>query len=160
MFLLALVKAGVTDNQSENVSSTEGSTKLDSNPFTLWDTINTTFTTTHHVSEVWNNVTNTVSSSHFVTTEISEIEMDYETNTCAQLCSKCSACSGSMEEIPRKSGEKIPLYIGSFYSSPGSSWDGSGCIPAAEMAFDDINSRTDILPEYELIPIWNDTKVE
>ncbi len=157
MFLLALVEANVTD-QLENVSSTEASTTLDSNPFTLLDTLNTTSTTTHHVSEVWNNVTDTV-SSHFVTTDISNIEMDSETNTCAQLCSECSACSDSMQEIPRKSGEKIPLYIGSFYAGPGSSWESSGCIPAAEMAFEDVNARNDILPEYELIPIWNDTQV-
>ncbi|KAJ8044395.1 Gamma-aminobutyric acid type B receptor subunit 2 [Holothuria leucospilota] len=38
-------------------------------------------------------------------------------------------------------------------------WDGSGCLVAAELALEQINNRTDILPDYELIMPWNDTQV-
>ncbi|KAJ8025290.1 Gamma-aminobutyric acid type B receptor subunit 2 [Holothuria leucospilota] len=38
-------------------------------------------------------------------------------------------------------------------------WDGTGCLVAAEYALEQINYRQDILPEYELIMLWNDTQV-
>ena len=55
--------------------------------------------------------------------------------------------------------EKIPLYIGGIFSL-GGRWDGSGILPAVEMGLDHINSRVDILPEYELRMIWNDSQVQ
>ncbi|XP_072023148.1 gamma-aminobutyric acid type B receptor subunit 1-like [Amphiura filiformis] len=86
---------------------------------------------------------------------------DFEANsTCAALCNKCYAHQERPRENSRKPSEKIPLYISSYYEGPGGGWDGSGCVPAIEMAFDDINARSDILPQYELLPIWNDTKCE
>ena len=42
---------------------------------------------------------------------------------------------------------------------PGSSYDGSGFIPATQMALDHINERDDILPEYELKMIVNNSGV-
>ncbi|KAJ8044403.1 Gamma-aminobutyric acid type B receptor subunit 1 [Holothuria leucospilota] len=52
---------------------------------------------------------------------------------------------------------KIPLYIGGMMPiSVG--WDGSGCLVAAEYALEQINNRLDILPDYELIMLWNDTQ--
>lgn len=53
---------------------------------------------------------------------------------------------------------RIPLYIGGMFSLSGG-WDGSGCLVSAELALDQINNRSDILPDYELKMIWNDTKV-
>ncbi len=53
---------------------------------------------------------------------------------------------------------KIPLYLGGFFSL-GGVWDGSGILPAVEMALDHINERQDVLPEYELRMVWNDTQV-
>ena len=38
-------------------------------------------------------------------------------------------------------------------------WDGSGILPAAEMAIRDVNREDGILPEYELKLIWNNSKV-
>ncbi|KAJ8044406.1 Gamma-aminobutyric acid type B receptor subunit 1 [Holothuria leucospilota] len=38
-------------------------------------------------------------------------------------------------------------------------WDGSGCLVAAELALEQINNRTDILADYELKMLWNDTQV-
>ncbi|XP_072048870.1 gamma-aminobutyric acid type B receptor subunit 1-like [Amphiura filiformis] len=52
---------------------------------------------------------------------------------------------------------KIPLYIGAYFSF-GGGWDCSGIIVAAQMALDHINAREDILPEYELRMIYNDTQ--
>ena len=54
--------------------------------------------------------------------------------------------------------EKIPLYIGGIFSF-GGLWDGSGILPAVEMGLDHINNRVDILPEYELRMVWNDSQV-
>ncbi|XP_072030368.1 gamma-aminobutyric acid type B receptor subunit 1-like [Amphiura filiformis] len=52
---------------------------------------------------------------------------------------------------------RIPLYLGGFFSFSGP-WDGSGVLPAVEMALDHINQRTDVLAEYELKMVWNDTQ--
>ena len=53
---------------------------------------------------------------------------------------------------------KIPLFLGGYFTL-GGIWDGSGILPAVEMALNQINERTDILPEYELKMVWNDTRV-
>ena len=69
----------------------------------------------------------------------------------------------STNSIPIQSGSnqdggKIPLYLGAYF--PFSAvWDGSGIIPAVEMALDHINARQDILTDYELRMIYNDTQV-
>ena len=59
---------------------------------------------------------------------------------------------------PMSDRGKIPLYLGAFFPV-GGDWDGSGIIPAVEMALDHINARQDILEGYELRMVWNDTKV-
>ena len=56
------------------------------------------------------------------------------------------------------SQDKIPLYLSGYFTL-GGNWDGSGILPAVEMALDHINHQMDILPEYELKMIWNDTRV-
>ena len=56
------------------------------------------------------------------------------------------------------SDDRIPLYLGGFFSF-GGPWDGSGVLPAVEMALDHINQRTDVLDGYELKMVWNDTRV-
>ena len=71
--------------------------------------------------------------------------------------------SGTFENksLDRNSAtEKIQLFISAYYEGPGGSWDGSGCIPAIEMALDHINAREDVLAEYELQAIWDDSKVK
>ncbi|XP_071510584.1 gamma-aminobutyric acid type B receptor subunit 2-like [Diadema antillarum] len=57
------------------------------------------------------------------------------------------------------SGEKIPLYLAGFFSVSGG-WDASGVLPAVEMALDHVNERPDILPDYEIKMVWNDTQCE
>ena len=54
---------------------------------------------------------------------------------------------------------KTPLYIGGYFTL-GGNWDGSGILPAVEMALDHVNDRNDILNEYELKMVWNDTQVK
>ncbi len=54
---------------------------------------------------------------------------------------------------------KIPLYLGGYFPMRYSSYDGSGFIPATQMALDHINERDDILPEYELRMIVNNSGV-
>lgn len=40
------------------------------------------------------------------------------------------------------------------------SWaGGQGCLPAVQMALEDVNSRDDILPEYRLHMDYNDSQV-
>ncbi len=55
--------------------------------------------------------------------------------------------------------DKIPLYLGAFFPV-GGSWDGAGIIPAVEMALDHINANPNILVDYDLRMVWNDTKVK
>ncbi|XP_072030704.1 gamma-aminobutyric acid type B receptor subunit 1-like [Amphiura filiformis] len=57
------------------------------------------------------------------------------------------------------SSARKPLYLGGYFTL-GGIWDGSGILPAVEMALDHINDRTDVLAEYELRMIWNDTQCE
>lgn len=53
-----------------------------------------------------------------------------------------------------------PLYIGSMAPMTGRrSWWGAGIPLAIEMAFEDINKRSDILKEYKLSLIQRDTQV-
>ncbi|XP_033116362.1 gamma-aminobutyric acid type B receptor subunit 1-like [Anneissia japonica] len=55
--------------------------------------------------------------------------------------------------------EKVVLNIGGIFPMTGDNWNGGeGCLPAATMALDDVNNRTDILPEYELKMFWNDSE--
>lgn len=58
----------------------------------------------------------------------------------------------------QKTNGKIPLYIGAYFSF-GGGWDCSGIIVAVQLALDHINERDDILSEYELKMIFNDTQV-
>ena len=67
-------------------------------------------------------------------------------------------CTSICENITTSSS-KIPLYLGGYFPMPGSSYDGSGFIPATQMALDHINERDDILPEYELKMIVNNSGV-
>ena len=56
--------------------------------------------------------------------------------------------------------QKIPLYIGGFFPiSKESSWDGSGVLPAVDMALEHINERRDLLADYELRMEWADSEV-
>ena len=54
--------------------------------------------------------------------------------------------------------DKIPIYLGGFFSHTGV-WISSGVLPAVEMALDHINERPDVLANYELRMVWNDTGV-
>ncbi|XP_071835095.1 gamma-aminobutyric acid type B receptor subunit 1-like isoform X2 [Apostichopus japonicus] len=69
------------------------------------------------------------------------------------VTSEVNITSSNMEE------EKVPLYIGGMFSMTGG-WDGSGCLMAAELALEQINNRTDILPDYELKMVWGDTQCD
>ncbi|XP_072015945.1 gamma-aminobutyric acid type B receptor subunit 1-like [Amphiura filiformis] len=54
---------------------------------------------------------------------------------------------------------KTPIYIGGFFSH-GGAWDASGILPAVAMGLDHINEREDILPDYDLRMVWNDTQCD
>ena len=51
------------------------------------------------------------------------------------------------------------LYIGGIFPMTGGWAGGKGCRPAVDLALKDINSRTDILPEYRLEMKANDSRV-
>ncbi|XP_072048089.1 gamma-aminobutyric acid type B receptor subunit 2-like [Amphiura filiformis] len=55
-------------------------------------------------------------------------------------------------------GGKIPLYLGGLFSLSDPLWDASGVLPAVKMGLEHINNRTDILAEYELKMVWNNTQ--
>ncbi|XP_010792678.1 gamma-aminobutyric acid type B receptor subunit 1-like [Notothenia coriiceps] len=52
---------------------------------------------------------------------------------------------------------KKKLYIGALFPMSGGWPGGQACLPAAQMALDLVNSRTDILPDYELELIHYDS---
>ena len=51
------------------------------------------------------------------------------------------------------------LTVGGIFPMSGSWAGGQGCLPAVEMALEDVNSRQDILPEYRLHMDYNDSQV-
>jgi hypothetical protein len=58
-------------------------------------------------------------------------------------------------------GGKIPLTLAGFASIDilDGGWSSAGCIPAIDMALRDVNTRTDVLDEYELGWVMKDTRV-
>ncbi|XP_072047136.1 gamma-aminobutyric acid type B receptor subunit 1-like [Amphiura filiformis] len=54
-------------------------------------------------------------------------------------------------------GMKIPLYIGGLLPFSGG-WDGSGLVPGIDLALKHINAREDLLADYDLKIVWNDTQ--
>ncbi len=52
------------------------------------------------------------------------------------------------------------LTIGAIFPMSGSWAGGKACLPAVEMAQEDVNARLDILPEYKLDMKYNDSKVK
>uniref|UniRef100_A0A3Q4N462 Gamma-aminobutyric acid (GABA) B receptor, 1b n=1 Tax=Neolamprologus brichardi TaxID=32507 RepID=A0A3Q4N462_NEOBR len=58
---------------------------------------------------------------------------------------------------PRGSSSKKKLYIGALFPMSGGWPGGQACLPAAQMALDLVNNRTDILPDYELELIHYDS---
>lgn len=57
--------------------------------------------------------------------------------------------------------KKKNLYLGGFFAVDltEQNWRGGGVIPSVQMAIEDINNRKDILRDYNLVLLWNDTKV-
>lgn len=54
---------------------------------------------------------------------------------------------------------KKKLYIGALFPMSGGWPGGQACLPAAQMALQLVNERTDILPDYELELIYYDSRV-
>ncbi|XP_070533384.1 gamma-aminobutyric acid type B receptor subunit 2-like [Ptychodera flava] len=56
---------------------------------------------------------------------------------------------------------KTKLILAGFVPThPNSSWSASGMIPAIELALDDVNNRSDILQDYELLWEWKDDECD
>jgi len=51
------------------------------------------------------------------------------------------------------------LYIGGIFPMSGSWAGGRGCRPAADIALEHINRRTDLLPDFRLKMLANDSRV-
>ena len=51
------------------------------------------------------------------------------------------------------------LYIGGIFPMTGGWAGGKGCRPAVDMALEDVNNRTDILPGFKLEMVANDSRV-
>ena len=58
----------------------------------------------------------------------------------------------------KSSDDKIPIYLGGFFAYTGA-WASTGVLPAVEMALEHINARPDILADYDLRMVWNDSGV-
>lgn len=54
---------------------------------------------------------------------------------------------------------RIPINVGGFFPMNNRVWDGSGILPAVQMAFEYINKDNALLPGYELKLFWNDSEV-
>lgn len=80
--------------------------------------------------------------------------------TTAAISAANFSASSATTSIMSSEGEdtRIPLYLSAYFTL-GGSWDGSGILPAVEMALDHINADADILSGYVLRMVWNDTKV-
>ncbi|XP_072030730.1 gamma-aminobutyric acid type B receptor subunit 1-like [Amphiura filiformis] len=91
-----------------------------------------------------------VASTQMLNTTTSTIDNKYVT-TSGELGFTTSAMP---HNTPVK---KVPLYLGGLFSLGGRS-DESGHVPAVEMALDHINQRPDVLVEYDLRMVWNDTQ--
>uniref|UniRef100_A0A2K6SUH3 Gamma-aminobutyric acid type B receptor subunit 1 n=1 Tax=Saimiri boliviensis boliviensis TaxID=39432 RepID=A0A2K6SUH3_SAIBB len=61
---------------------------------------------------------------------------------------------------PHPSSERRAVYIGALFPMSGGWPGGQACQPAVEMALEDVNSRRDILPDYELKLIHHDSKCD
>ncbi|XP_072030203.1 gamma-aminobutyric acid type B receptor subunit 1-like [Amphiura filiformis] len=159
LLVLVLIKTAAAD-VIKNVSTSTAymNMQLENDTTQVFDEFDISTTTGHTVFETWN-VTDLVSPMFTVTESLKNLDNNDTNSSCAMICSKCTTQENTLHQITRRPDEKIPLYISAFYDGPDTGgWDGSGCVPAIEMAFDDINARSDILPQYELRPIWNDTK--
>ena len=74
---------------------------------------------------------------------------------CKRDASNSSGCDGHLDKK-----EKIPLYIGGFFDmGTNGNWDGSGILPAVEMALEHVNERRGLLDDYELRMEWADSEV-
>jgi len=51
------------------------------------------------------------------------------------------------------------LYIGGIFPMSGAWAGGRGCRPAVDIALEDINHRTDLLPDFRLQMLSNDSRV-
>ena len=74
----------------------------------------------------------------------------------------CLAAQGVIHAVSLKNSttQGRPLYIGSMAPMTGRrAWWGAGIPLAIEMAFEDINKRSDILKEYKLSLVQRDTEV-
>ena len=80
------------------------------------------------------------------------------TSTPDRRCPDAPNTATDSRSISSSSGGKTPLFLAAFFPF-GGGWDGSGVIPAVEMAFDHINGREDVLQDYELKMVWKDTQV-
>lgn len=57
------------------------------------------------------------------------------------------------------SSSLVPIFIGGFFPQRNEQWDGSSILPAVQLAIEEVNKNSSVLPGYELKMIWNDTKV-
>ena len=68
------------------------------------------------------------------------------------LASVCHASLGSRNVAPKK------IYFGGFFPMENEQYRGDGIMSAINLAIRHINESPDILPDYELNMLWNDTK--
>uniref|UniRef100_A0A8C4ND84 Gamma-aminobutyric acid (GABA) B receptor, 1b n=1 Tax=Eptatretus burgeri TaxID=7764 RepID=A0A8C4ND84_EPTBU len=65
----------------------------------------------------------------------------------------------SRTSLPGVDGERTKLYIGGLFPMSGGWPGGQVCLPAVEMALEDVNKRPDILQGYKLVLENNDSKL-
>ena len=89
----------------------------------------------------------------------------FEISLCTILVISCfsktttNAYQNGTSNLDRESSKMI-IYFGAFYplSGPFSQW-GKGCLPAAQLAVNHINNRSDVLKDYQIQLINMDTQV-
>ncbi|XP_071791804.1 gamma-aminobutyric acid type B receptor subunit 1-like [Asterias amurensis] len=71
-----------------------------------------------------------------------------------------TVADGSLPVSPGgANGSRIPIYLSAYFTF-GGGWDGSGILPACQMALEHINEREDILTDYDLKMVWSDTQCQ
>ncbi|XP_022091351.1 uncharacterized protein LOC110979652 isoform X2 [Acanthaster planci] len=104
---------------------------------------------------------NAVTASWFDSGPVSPIiviDPDNQTVTYASMAEDGTGPSSTAGYgVPRRNN-KTAIYLSAYFTF-GGGWDGSGILPACQMALEHINSRPDILAGYDLRMIWNDTQM-
>ena len=111
----------------------------------------------------------TMLSSEISSSILTMTESDYQRNESTSQSGSAADIASTVECLDHdddkvtsmtRETQKIPLYIGGFFAmGKNNNWDGSGILPAVEMALEHVNDRPGLLDDYELRMEWVNSEV-